>query len=82
VPLPGGIEWYAVAATTAARRSALADRLIGDGLVPLHSALGRHDDERRSLAFAEDARRIVFRTSHLELLRSSEVTRQLIAWLG
>lgn len=81
VPLPDGIGWYAMAATTAARRSALADRLIGDGLVPLHSALGRHDDERRSLAFAEDARRIVFRTSHLELLRSAEVTRQLIAWL-
>lgn len=82
VPLPGGVECYAVAATTAARRSVVADRFVGDGLVPLHSALGQHDDAQRSLAFAEDSRRIVFRTNHLELLRSSEVTRQLVEWLG
>ena len=42
LPLPAGVACYTVAATTAAQRSALAERLVGDGLVPLPSALGQH----------------------------------------
>ena len=34
LPLPCGVNCYAIAATTAAKRSLLANRLIGDGLVP------------------------------------------------
>ena len=82
VPLPDGVRCYAVAATTAARRSALADRLVGDGLVPMHSALGEHDDARRTLAFPKAAQRIVYRTGHLGLLGSPVVTRQLLKWLA
>ena len=81
VPLPAGVACYTVAATTAARRSALADRLTGDGLVPLRSALGQHDDGRRDLEFAKTSQSIVYRTGHLELLDSPEVTRQLVQWL-
>ena len=81
LPLPQGVACYAVAATTAAKRSLLADRLLGDGLVPLHSALGQHDDARRTLAFAKDAQWIVYRTSHMALLGSPAVTRQVVQWL-
>ena len=81
VPLPEGVVCYAVAATTAARRSALADRLVGDGLVPLHSALGQHDDARRNLAFSESSQWIAYRMNHMALLSSSEVTRQMEHWL-
>ena len=80
--LPEGVSCYALAATTAAKRSLLADRLIGDGLVPLRSALGQHDDARRTLAFAKDAQCIVYRTSHMALLSSPAVTRQLVQWLA
>jgi hypothetical protein len=55
LPLPEGVACYAVAATLASERSALADRLTGDGLVPLHSGLGEHDDPARSLIFAKDS---------------------------
>jgi pimeloyl-ACP methyl ester carboxylesterase len=79
--LPEGVACYAVAATTAAKRSALADRLFGDGLVPLHSALGQHDDPRRTLAFARDRQWIAYRMGHLQLLGSPAVTQQLLAWL-
>ena len=34
VPLPEGVACYCVAATTASKRSLVADRLVGDGLVP------------------------------------------------
>jgi pimeloyl-ACP methyl ester carboxylesterase len=81
LPLPEGVACYTVAATTAAKRSLLADRLLGDGLVPLHSALGQHDYARRTLTFAKSAQYIVYRTSHMALLDSPAVTRQLVQWL-
>ena len=60
----------------------LADRLIGDGLVPLRSALGQHDEPARRLVFAKDSQRTVYRTGHLELLSSPVVAQQLVDWLA
>jgi len=82
VPLPAGVNCYAIAATTAARRSLLADRLIGDGLVPLHSALGRHPDARRNLEFGENRQWIGYRMSHKGLLSSAEVGSRILRWLA
>ena len=81
VPLPEGVNCFVVAAGTANQRGMLADRLIGDGLVPLRSALGEHDDPRRDLAFPRDSRMIAFGTNHIGLLSSRDVTRQLVRWL-
>ncbi|WP_119964681.1 esterase/lipase family protein [Simplicispira lacusdiani] len=82
VPLPSGVECFAVAATLAARRSPVAERLVGDGLVPLRSALGVHDDAVRGLAFAPSRQYVAHRTGHLELLCDPGVARQLAAWLA
>ncbi|MEE4273831.1 MAG: hypothetical protein V2I67_19295, partial [Thermoanaerobaculales bacterium] len=82
VPLPDGVDCFAVAGTTAATRSTLADRLIGDGLVPVASALGRHDDPAWHLEFPHDAQHIAFRTTHLGLLSSPGVARQIMTWLS
>ena len=71
-----------MAATLAAQRGLLADRLTGDGLVPLNSALGQHDESRRRLVFAKPSQRIVYRTGHLDLLSSREVAEQLRDWLA
>lgn len=79
LPLPAGVHTLAVAASLAARRSKLADRLLGDGLVPLRSALGEHDDGARSLQF--DAQHIAWRTGHIELLRCPEVAARITDWL-
>ena len=81
VPLPAGIRCFAVAATMAAKRSLLAERLTGDGLVPLRSALGQHDDARRSLEFAKSAQWIAYRMNHMQLLHSPEVSAQISRWL-
>jgi hypothetical protein len=82
VPLPEGVACYTVAATTATRRSALADRLVGDGLVPLRSALGLHDETRRTLVFAKPRQCIAYQMNHMELLHRPEVTAQLLDWLA
>ena len=97
VPLPEGVACFTVAATTSetanptvtatastspTQGGSLSERLIGDGLVPLPSALGQHADAARSLAFDKTAQRIVYRTSHMALLGSPEVTQQLVSWLA
>ncbi len=81
VPLPSGVACFTVAATTAAKRHVLADRLVGDGLVPLRSALGEHAEMQYSLMFAETAKWIAYETNHLALLSSPDVARQMISWL-
>ncbi|MGL5554669.1 MAG: alpha/beta hydrolase, partial [Aeromonas veronii] len=82
LPLPCSVNCYAIAATTAAKRSLLADRLIGDGLVPLRSALGQHNEARHQLAFLPAHTLIVYRTSHMALLASPQVGQQLLRWLS
>jgi pimeloyl-ACP methyl ester carboxylesterase len=82
VPLPKGVDCYAIAVTLGARRSLLADRLVGDGLVPLDSALGRHADRGRSLRFPQTHQWVGYRMGHLELLRRPEVYAQLRGWFA
>ncbi|MDO9504369.1 MAG: alpha/beta hydrolase [Hydrogenophaga sp.] len=82
LPLPEGVACFTVAATLAPQRGLMADRLTGDGLVPLRSALGQHDEAARRLVFAKDSQRTVYRTGHLELLSSPVVAQQLVQWLA
>jgi len=82
VPLPNGVDCYAIAATMGARRSLLADRFVGDGLVPLNSALGRHADRGRSLGFPKTQQWVGYQMGHLELLHRPEVYAQLRAWFA
>jgi pimeloyl-ACP methyl ester carboxylesterase len=82
LPLPDGVACFTVAATLAAKRSLLADRLVGDGLVPLNSALGVHSDPARNLAFPKSSQLVVYRTNHMAMLGSAEVGEQLVMWLG
>lgn len=83
VALPDGVACYAIAATTSESRRTLANRLLGDdGLVPLDSALGRHDDPQRDLGIPPESQWIAYRTSHLQLLSSPDVRRQVLSWLA
>ena len=82
VPLPGGVACYAVAAAVAPQRSPAADRLVGDGLVPLHSALGIHDDAQRTLGFPKNRQAVFYRLGHLALLSDEGVARQVQLWLS
>jgi pimeloyl-ACP methyl ester carboxylesterase len=81
LPLPEGVACFTVGATLSGKRGLLADRLTGDGLVPLRSALGQHDERERQLVFARDSQYIVYDTGHLALLSSQAVARQLLDWL-
>ena len=80
--LPGATACYALAAHTAADAGALHGRLVGDGLVPVASALGEHPDARRALAFAPGRKAVVSGVNHLQLLSDSRVYGQLRSWLA
>ena len=81
VPLPSGVKCYAAAAVRAARRSLLSDRLVGDGLVPLDSALGRHRDVTRSLKIPKSRQWVGYGLGHLDLLCHPDVYAQVRRWL-
>lgn len=80
-PLPEGVACHVVAGTLASQRSPMAERLVGDGLVPLRSALGIHDDARLDLGLGKQGRAVFYRMGHLALLGDERVARQLQQWL-
>ncbi len=82
VPLPARVRCNAVAATLGARSGDAKDRLLGDGLVPLASALGQHADPERALAFKPARQLTCYSTGHLALLSRPEVYQQLRRWLA
>jgi pimeloyl-ACP methyl ester carboxylesterase len=81
VPLPGRIRFYSAAATLCARRGTLANRLLGDGLVPLNSALGVHRDPRQELDIPKQRQWIGYGLGHMDLLSDAGVHAQLQGWL-
>jgi pimeloyl-ACP methyl ester carboxylesterase len=80
VPLPDGVDCYAAAAKLADGDSESWDS-VGDGLVPVDSALGRHDHPDRTLAFPPDHQAVFDGIGHLDLLDDERVYDQLSAWL-
>jgi pimeloyl-ACP methyl ester carboxylesterase len=80
-PLPKDVACYAIAATTAASPGAVKDLLLGDGLVPVMSAPGRHKDSARALKFPHDRQWIACETGHLDLLSRRDVYERIAEWL-
>ncbi len=81
-PLPRGVACYAVAGALPASYKAPGLAFIGDGLVPLKSALGQHDDPDRELRFPDGHQAIFPDIGHLDLLSRQEVYEQLRTWLS
>ncbi len=81
LPLPEGVNCYTVAATSSSKRGVLAEHIVGDGLVPLQSALGLHKEAERCLHFAGENQYIVYQSGHMALLRDPAIYRQLVHWL-
>ncbi len=73
LPLPPHLRAWAVAGTLATEPQKVRDQLLGDGLVPLASALGAGITPERQFVAHE--------TNHMALLSSPAVAEQLLAWL-
>jgi pimeloyl-ACP methyl ester carboxylesterase len=81
VPLPKGVACFAIGATTGKTASDLSGRLLGDGIVPLASALGRHANPRLALPLDESRQWVAYGTNHLDLLNRADVYAQIKRWL-
>jgi hypothetical protein len=82
VPLPEPLRCYALAASLGAQGGGLKERLLGDGLVPLDSALGQHKDPARTLSFPAERQWVGYGMNHLDLLSRAEVYAKLKEWLA
>lgn len=82
VPPPAGVRAYAVAAALGNRADSAAARLLGDGLVPLDSALGRHPSADRCLGFDDSNSWIGYGMNHADLLGRAEVYERMANWLA
>ena len=82
VPLPKGVKCYTIAGTTGRRAGDLRDRLLGDGIVPLDTALGRHPQQSRTLSFPKSRQWVAYGIHHLDLLGRLEVYEKIRQWLA
>jgi hypothetical protein len=82
LPLPEGVDCFAIGATMGRAAGDLRGRLLGDGLVPLGSALGRHSDPRLALAFPESHQWIAYDAGHFDLLSRPAVYERVNTWLA
>jgi pimeloyl-ACP methyl ester carboxylesterase len=81
-PLPqiAGARWYLAAATLAGSSDGTRARWIGDGLVPVPSALGQHADPQRSLRLPAEQRHVFRGLGHMDLMNHPRVYERLRDW--
>jgi pimeloyl-ACP methyl ester carboxylesterase len=82
LPLPARVKCFAIAGTTGQQKGDLQDRLLGDGLVPLASALGEHTNAKLALNFPADRKVTLHSTNHMQLLSAApayEAVRTFLA---
>jgi pimeloyl-ACP methyl ester carboxylesterase len=82
VPLPRGVKCYTIAGTTGRREGDLRDRFLGDGLMPLDTALGRHEQQARTLSFPKSRQWVAYGTHHLDLIGRLAVYEKIREWLA
>jgi pimeloyl-ACP methyl ester carboxylesterase len=78
VPLPEKVLCYAIAANIGKK----VDALCGDGMVPVNSALGRHEDARLTLSFAPSRQWVGYGMNHWNLLSRPAVYKQIRRWVA
>jgi len=80
VPLPAGVECFAMATTAGAKGS--AGSMLGDGLVMIDSALGHHKRPGLDLNLPASHCWVGHGIHHLDQLSDPAVYRRLLGWLG
>ena len=80
LPLPAGVDCYAIASTAGGPGS--AGSMLGDGLVPVDSALGRHKRQAMDLGLDKAHTWVGHGIHHLDMLSDPAVYRRLLGWLG
>jgi hypothetical protein len=75
------VQCYAIGAAIPTGESVPSAPLLGDGLVPLRSALGQHADPARNLSLPASQEWIGYGMNHWDLLDRRDVYEQIRGWL-
>lgn len=81
VELPAHVRLCLVAATLDQRTDSLRSRTIGDGLVPVPSALGQHARPELNLPARPEHQFVIGRSNHVGLIHHRRVLRQIRDWV-
>ena len=81
-PLPRDVPAFAIAGSLSKAAPRHGGRPRGDGLVPVASALGWHNDLDMTIGIDPARQWIAYGTGHLDLLCSNLVYEQIKGWLG
>lgn len=81
MPLPRGVLCYAIAGSISKKSGTLREQMVGDGLVPLDSALGLNADPQRHLGLPRGRQIVVHGVNHLGLLDNRQVYEQIFSCL-
>ncbi|MFW5815971.1 MAG: lipase family alpha/beta hydrolase [Wenzhouxiangella sp.] len=79
--LPVGLQLFTLGACLGESATEWRARVLGDGLVPVASALGRHPDPDHPLQLAPAAQQILQGVGHLDLPTRAEAAQIVLGWL-
>ncbi len=82
LPLPAGVSCFAIAAALGDADAGVRNGWLGDGLVPVTSALGLHAEPSLALAIPAAHRWTAHRAGHMDLLERADVYERIRAWLA
>lgn len=82
VPLLENIECYAIATTTSEYASKYHEKIVGDGLVSINSALGIHKDKKLDLKIAKQNQWTSPNIGHMQQLSHKEIYQVIENWMN
>jgi pimeloyl-ACP methyl ester carboxylesterase len=81
-PLPEGTKCFVIAATQQPTSSDPGSHRLGDGLVPVKSALGQHKNAALTLPIPASRQALCYGLNHFDLLSHRDVYDQIHHWLA
>ncbi len=82
VPLLENIECYAIATTTSEYASKYHEKIVGDGLVSINSALGIHKDKKLDLKIPKQNQWTSPNIGHMQQLSHKEIYQVIKNWMN
>lgn len=82
IKLPEQIECYGIAGVVGKKTASISSGLLGDKMVRVKSALGKHGKKSKNLLFKKEHTFIAYETSHIELLSNLKIYEKMKIWLN
>ena len=81
IPLPEKVACYSIAGVASKEKKPKTSILLGDKMVSVKSALGKHKKTVKNLNFKKENTYIAYETNHSELLSNLKIYEKIKSWL-